>query len=417
MSVPGLSAPTRHLAQRDTALATKLNEVIEDVNNKEQIVALPVYRTVLPATAEEVIANFRIPPGYEARVLNAVISSTPASSDTQLNILWANGFGSVSGTSVLTTNSESQGGTKFSPTGEFIIEVKNLGDITLDVVASITLTMRPVSGVTSALLPAPSVAPAGPPGRQGDKGLKGDPGGSGPPGTPGMNYQGRWTDVTYPVTYSENDSVTHDFAGTSGVSTYICTSAHIAAQGNQPQPSLTPDLYWDFVAEAGASGTGITGPTGSSGFAFAVNYIQGTIFTSSDFRGDHWNGLDAYQGTYTSLTTLPGKRYLTTMQEQTLITTATPKGLAQLSFASTACFTGTLGVFLPTVAWNSAAVNYVDTGVMLNVSAQGTLWDGTLATRRRGAIGSENGYDIIARSSTGNGVPISFNLYGQQIVP
>jgi hypothetical protein len=105
------------------------------------------------------------------------------------------------------------------------------------------------------------------------------------------------------------------------------------------------------------------------------------------------------------------------MQEQTLITTNSPKGLAQLSFASTACFTGTLGIFLPTVAWNSAAVNYVDIGVTLNVSAQGTLWDGTIATRRRGAIGSENGYDIIARSSTGNGVPISFNLYGQQVVP
>jgi hypothetical protein len=414
VSVPSLSAPTRHLAQRDTALATKLNEVIEDVNNKEQIVALPVYRTVLPSTAEEIIANFRIPPGYEARVLNAVISSTPASSDTQLNILWANGFGNVSGTTILTTNSESQGGTKFSGTGEFIIEVKNLGDITLDIVASITLTMRPVSGVTSALLPAPFISPAGPPGRQGDKGLKGDPGGSGPPGTPGMNYKGRWT--TYPATYSENDSVTHDFAGTSGASTFICLQSHTAAPVNQPQPTITPSPYWDFVAKAGETGTGIRGPTGSSGFAFVVNYIQGTIFTSSDFKGDHWNGLNEYQGTYTSLDTLPGKRYLTVMQEQTLITTETPKGLAQLSFATTACFTGTLGIFLPTVAWNIAAVNYVDTSIALNVSAYGTF-AGTVATRRTGPIGSENGYDIIARSGNGNGVPMAFTLSGIQIVP
>ena len=84
VGVPGLSAPTRHLAQRDTLIAEKLNEVIDDVNNKEQIITLPVYRTVLPATTEEIIANFRIAPGYEARVLNAIISSTPVSSEPSL---------------------------------------------------------------------------------------------------------------------------------------------------------------------------------------------------------------------------------------------------------------------------------------------------------------------------------------------
>jgi hypothetical protein len=416
VSVPGLSAPTRHLAQRDTLIAEKLNEVIDDVNNKEQIITLPVYRTVLPATTEEIIANFRIAPGYEARVLNAIISSTPVSSDTQLNIMWANGFGNVSGTTVLTTSSEAQGGTKFSPTGEFIIEVKNLGDTTLDIVASLILTMRPISGVTSALLPAPSVSPPGPPGRQGDKGLKGDTGGSGPPGTPGLNYKGRWTDVTYPITYSENDSVTHDFAGTSGVSTYVCLASHIAAVVNQPQPTITPSPYWDFIAEAGASGTGIRGAVGTSGFAFVQNYIQGTITTSSNFRGDHWNGLDAYMGTYSSLTTLPGKTYGTYMQEQTLITTEAPKGFATLSFFTTACFTGTLGISLPTVAWNGAAVNYVDTSIALNVSAHGTF-GGTIAIRRAGLIGVENGYSIIADSGNGNGVPMTLGLYGQQIIP
>jgi hypothetical protein len=218
------------------------------------------------------------------------------------------------------------------------------------------------------------------------------------------------------VTYSENDSVTHDFAGTSGYSTYICLQSHIAAQVNQPQPTITPSPYWDFVAEAGESGTGITGPTGANNVTCAVNYIQGTIYTSSDFSGDHWNGLDVYKGTYQSIDTLPGRKYLTYMQEQTLITTGTPKGFAQLSYASTACFTGTLGIVLPSVVFNGAAVSYVDTSVALNVSAHGTF-SGTVATRRTGPIGSENGYDIVARSGNGNGVPIAFTLSGMQLIP
>lgn len=415
VSVPGLSAPTRHLAQRDTDLATKLNEVIADVNNKEQIIALPVYRTVLPATAEEIISNFRIPPGYEARVLNAIISSTPASSDTQLNVLWANGYGNVTGDAVMTTNSESQGGTKFSPTGEFIIEVKNLGDVTLDIVASVTLTMRPIADVTSALLPSPSVAPPGPPGRQGDRGLKGDPGGAGPPGTPGMNYQGRWTETPYPVVYSELDSVTHDFAGTSGASTFICLQSHIATVANQPNPTLVPSLYWDFVAEAGASGTGIRGPTGASGITISQNYIQGTLFTSTDFKGDYWNGMEVYNGTYSSLDIRAGSRYLFAMQEQRMLTNDTPRGFSNLSVSIPLCFTGSIGIFLPTVAWNSAAVDYEDTSIALNITCIGTF-AGTTTVRRTGEIGSESGYDIFARSGNGNGVPMIVNLYGQQLV-
>jgi hypothetical protein len=416
VGVPGLSAPTRHLAQRDTLIAEKLNEVISDVNNKEQLVTLPVYRTVLPATAEEIIANFRIAPGYEARVLNAAISSTPVSSDTQLNIMWANGFGNVSGETVLTSSNEAQGGTKFWPTGEFIIEVKNLGDTTLDIVASIILTMRPIADVTSALLPAPSVAPPGPPGRQGDKGGKGDPGGAGPPGSPGLQFQGRWTDVTYPVTYSENDVVLHDFAGTSRTSTFVCLADHIADVVNQPQPSLTPSPYWDFIAEAGESGTGVQGATGANNITIEVNLIQGTVYTSSDFVGDYWNGLDIYLGTFHSLDSSPGQRYLALMQEQTILTTGTPKGFASLSYSTSVCFTGTLGFVLPSTAFNLAEVDYICNNVLMTASVFGT-YTGTVALYRTGPIGAENGYNVVARSGDGNGVPILINLQGQQLVP
>lgn len=414
VGVPGLSSPTRHLANRDTLLASKLNEVISDVNNKEQIVSMPVYRTVLPSSAEEVIANFRISPGYEARVLSAIISSNPASSDAQINVMWANGFGNVTGDTVLTTSSEAQGGTRFSPTGEFIIAVKNMGDITLDIVASVILTVRPVAGVTSALLPAPSVAPAGPPGRQGDRGLKGDPGNVGPPGTPGLQYQGRWVSTPYPVTYSEDDTVTHDFAGTSGYSTFVCLQSHTATEENQPQPTLIPTPYWDFVAEAGASGTGVQGPQGTSGVAINLTTVQGTIWTSSDFVGDHWNS-GFYNGTYSSTATQGGRRYLFAMREKLIFTSGAPAGLATLSYDTTACFTGTMNFILPTEAFNGAAADYEARDIHLTVSAHGSL-AGTVAVYRTGAIGSENGWNVCASSHEGNGVPMSIQIQGQQIV-
>ena len=48
VDVPGLQNPTRHLAERDNAIAAKLNEVVGAVNNKEQFVPLNLSRTAIP---------------------------------------------------------------------------------------------------------------------------------------------------------------------------------------------------------------------------------------------------------------------------------------------------------------------------------------------------------------------------------
>ena len=170
LGVPALQAPTRHLAQRDVAIADKLNQVIAVVNNKEDFIPIPIPRTLVAPNHDEIVANYRIPAGFEARVFNAAIASTPQSADIELNVLYATGFGNISGDSVATTSNEFTGGEAFSAAGEFIIEVRNRGSVTLDIVGSILITLRPVGSDGTVLISAPPVVTAGPPGVKGDTG-------------------------------------------------------------------------------------------------------------------------------------------------------------------------------------------------------------------------------------------------------
>ena len=59
VNVPGLSNPTRNLAQRDNLLAEKVNEVVAVVNNREQFVPLPVIRTIVAPNDETIITNYK----------------------------------------------------------------------------------------------------------------------------------------------------------------------------------------------------------------------------------------------------------------------------------------------------------------------------------------------------------------------
>ena len=407
VGVPSISNPTRQLAQRDSLLAEKVNELVTEVNNKEQIIPLPVYRTVMPASAEEIISNLRIPPGYEARVLSAAISSSPLSSNIELNIYWNSTFGNTTGDAVLTTSSETNGGTKFSPSGEFIIAVKNKGDTTLDIVASVTLTMRPTTAVTSALLPAPSLAPAGPPGPKGEKGESGGAGPTGPAGSPGLIYRGRWIRLPYPQNYAANDVVTHDFAGTNGASSYVCLLPHIADDVNQPNPSLTPSSYWDFVASAGP--TGAAGGSGSAGttatFGFSTNLVQGTLWTSSDFIGY------VYNSNYDMQAVMPGRKYGINFEENAMVAPASsPSGISMVRAAFAACFTGTIGVYLPSTG-EGALSDYTWDSCQLNVAQHGSLATNIQATTVERV--SDRGMNVM---QTNTPTPLWINVSGNQIV-
>jgi len=257
MDVPGISRPTRHLAQRDVAIATKVNEVIEIVNNKEQFVPLPVLRTTLPPNAEEIIQNFRIPPGFECRVLNAIVTSIPASSSAELDIYYTpNSFGNSTGAQIVSTSVEYTGGTQFYSSGEFIITLKNRGGSTLEMIASILLTMRPLGATSAFLLASATIAPSGPPGVAGPPGQAGAGGGVGPAGSPGLAWRSTYNPST---PYGALDVVFWDGS---------CWKSQ--ASGNTGNTPFDGSTWWEYLAQKGDPGfdwKGIYDPV----LAYALN--------------------------------------------------------------------------------------------------------------------------------------------------
>lgn len=275
MATASIATPTRQLAHRDNLIAEKLMEVVSAVNNREQYVNLPTMRTVLPATGSQSMTNFRIPPGFEARVFNAAVSTTPPGYG-KLEIFHSDTFGSDSGSSIVTTMSEFPGatdapvGTDFRPTGELIVKLTNVGTATAEIVASVILTMRPI-GENASLIGAGSVAA---------KGSKGDR------GPVGLVWKGNWVNGT---AYAVNDGV---YSSTSGTS-YICIL---------PTSSVNPDndltfTYWNILAKAGA-GTPVSGNDGKSGIRWAGPWELGVVYhdnnsnTTPDINGRVW-GADA----------------------------------------------------------------------------------------------------------------------------
>jgi hypothetical protein len=258
MDVPGMSNPTRHLADRDVILAKKLNEVIADVNNKEQYVPMPILRTTLPPNAEEIIQNFRIPPNFECRVLNATVTSLPASASAELDIYYAsNSYGNSTGTQIVSTSTEYTGGTTFFSSGELVITLKNRGGSTLEMIASVLLTLRPIGSTSSYLLTSATAAPAGPPGQRGLQGVPGVAGPAGSQGSPGLVWRDTWSNS--PGIYADKDVVFYQG------SSWKATAATVATDIPGSAPSK-----WTLVAKEGDPGFNWRGDY-SDAIAYAVN--------------------------------------------------------------------------------------------------------------------------------------------------
>ncbi len=248
VDVVGLQNPTRQLAQRDNLIASKLNEVVEVVNNKEQFVPLNLPRTTIPPGTEEVITNFRIPDGFEARVLNAAIASAPASSSLLLKIYFNTGYGNTTGTELVSTSTVFNSGAAFYNAGEFIVTARNNGSVALDAAIGVTLTVRPIGSTASLLVGSIIQGQRGYPGRDGGKGGKGDPGPGGA-GTPGMIWSNAFNSAN---TYNAPQVVSYASAGT--------TSSYIAIRTNSSPSVAPPDpTYWDLVAQ------GVGGTPGANG--------------------------------------------------------------------------------------------------------------------------------------------------------
>jgi hypothetical protein len=370
VNVPGMSNPTRNLAERDNLLASKMNEVVAVVNNQEQFVPLPVIRTTIPPNEEVIVTNYRIPAGFEARVLNAVISTTPTSTSAQINVYYSTSYGGTSGVSVVTVTpgSEFTGDVNFYQTGEFIVSLKNTGSSTLELAASVMLTMRPL-GAEGTLLVGSIIE-----GLQGKPGMRGVPGPPGIPGTggagsPGMVWQGAWTNG---VSYFANDVVSFSLYG-SITSSYICRVANTANTGvNDPQVDA---VTWNAVAIGGSTGaSGGAGPAGPSSFSLtgSVSSVDGTwrpsIGCVSDLMQD---GQFVYSG---GGVVYPNTAYVSVQETFYGSTGGSPgtfRGLSSLNGIFYLDFAGTGTVTLPKQLYGALA-DYSNASINCIAVAHGT---------------------------------------------
>lgn len=395
VDVPGISNPTRHLAERDNLLASKLNEVIGVVNNREQYVPLSIPRTAVPPDEEIVIVNQRIPEGFEARVLSAAVSSQPDSTDIELNIYYSSDFGSTSGELLVSTSSEYSAGVKFYPSGEFIISLKNKGSVSLDLATSVLLTYRPI-GAQGALLVGSTVrGERGLPGPAGARGATGSSG-SGTPGSPGMTWRSVWYGT---IAYAANDVVSRS-DGTK-VSSYIAKTANTALD------PLTNPSAWDLVANGA---TGATGSSGSSGVVFAEQAVNGTIFTGATYSPGSYNS-EYTAGAVSSANT----KYNLAFREAYVTNTGGTDGLSHLSTSLRTCFKGAGTIHFPQ-KYNGAKCDFVTDSVHIVAASNGTslVFNGTSASVAVTEHHQGSGY--IVTVVAGEPIPMTIYVSGAQRV-
>jgi hypothetical protein len=332
LSSVSVGQSTRNLAERDNLLTEKVNQIVEVVNNKEQFVNLPTMKIILPPLTEEIITNYRIPSGFEARVLNAIVSSEPASI-VKLEIFFNEGFGGSSGESLVSTLDEFTGETKFHGSGELIIKLTNIGSASAEAVASIVLTMRPTSEPFGSLIGAGTQGEQGDPGPKGDKGDKGGTGGVGPQGSPGMTWRGEHSLLT---PYSINDGVSFALVD--------LTSAYIATAPNTGTLPNTVGGPWDLMA------SGVRGPSGDT---FAPEFVSRTIPGTLVTTGDYTPGVAT--GSYLSVGTgtFPMLFNEVIMRGGSVI----PVGIATAFHSRMMSFRGTATVVMPSIA-DGGAIDY-----------------------------------------------------------
>jgi hypothetical protein len=418
VNVPGLSNPTRELAERDNLLVEKMNEVVSVVNNQEQFVPLPVIRTTVPPNEEIIVTNYRIPAGFEARVLNAVISTTPAATSAELDVYYSNSYGGSTGAAVVTCTpgSEFTGDVNFYQVGEFIIALKNTGASTLEISSSVMLTMRPLGAEGTLLVGSIIEGPQGQPGMTGPPGPPGVPG-TGGAGSPGMNWKGPWVNGS---PYSVNDVVSYQYSGTYG--SWICRASNTANLGvNDPQ---VDGVTWNFVAY-GIFQQGTAGPVGPAGGepTFSDSIVTGYIVTGASY------GTAPYSADYTAgAINQPNTQYPIAVRETCVFNSTGTEGLCHLHVAYQTRFSGSIAVYLPTsgLTTGDAAIDYNTTYIHLHVMAAGTTVSYGTASAFSSVTGGtytklyeqhDYGYGWGITVLSPDPLPVSMILSGVQIAP
>ena len=237
-----LSYTTRTLAARDNLIADKVEALIAQVNNREQIIPVSVPSVYLGPGDVEAVTTIRIPGGFEARVLNAAVSSSPVPNICFLQVLYSAQFGAATGQMVSSTYNENTSATSFYPAGEFVITLSNGGTQGVTAIASVMITMQPVVDQPGSVIGPGVQGEQGPPGPAGQDGLDGGPGPIGPAGPTGIVYTGQWNSLT---NYVPTDVAYYNF-GLLGVAAYYCLLPNTNQQ--PPSPGAAPSAYWDLIA-------------------------------------------------------------------------------------------------------------------------------------------------------------------------
>lgn len=399
ISVPGMSNPTRQLAQRDNVLADKLNEVIGEVNNTERLIAVPLVRTTVPAVDEVVVANQRIAAGYESRIINAAISCSPASTDGELIVYYNAGFGGSTGTSVVNTSTEFTSGVQFYPEGEFIVVLRNKSAVSLDIAASVLVATRPLGGQGGLLVGSVVKGDKGDPGIQGPPGIPGPPG-TGGAGSPGMVWLGTWSSGT---AYNVNEVVAYTDSGVT--SSYICVASH----GATITPPPSNPTKWTLVAQGSVGPAGGTGPAGAGSVAFAAQSVSGTLTTGSDIVS---SAIDGYSPAFS-----PSQTYLLPITETKITSTGTPSGSALLMGTYRALFIGSGTLTLPKSAYG-AAVDYTNAFITVMATPNGTTPVDVSQIYQVTCYPKPATTDSFVFKVEGNSPrPVAFGIYGAQVIP
>lgn len=405
LDVVGISTPTRHLAARDNLLANKLNEIVSVVNNQEQYVPLPVMRTLVTPSEEIVVTNYRIPVGFEARVLNAAISTLPASTDAELIIYYSSSYGAVTGTSIVNTSSEFTGGVNFSQSGEFIVALKNKSAQTLEITASVILTMRPLGAEGTLLVGSVIEGPVGPPGPPGVPGPQG-PAGTGGAGTPGIVFRGSYDGAL--TDYVANDVVRYDLYGTLP-SSFIALRDIGNASANCPVDGAS--TYWDFLAR------GSSGPAGSdAGLTLnSSNSITGGTFipASGDYTGGAYTfGGTVYDGNAAGQVIVPVYQNYVEMVNST-----GTYGIVGITCQRNVCFTGSAVLRLPSkldTAYAKATYSTKYIGITAVMNGTQNVFGGTVPTVVSMPVPNSGDRDFGIEVIADRPLPVQITLHGVQ---
>lgn len=245
-----ISNATRALAMRDVLIRDKINELITVVNNKEQLITVPIVCTTLGPGEALHAANLRIPDGYEARVLHASVASTPVGI-VLLEVVYSDVFGAVSGSSLVSTYGEADASTSFQAAGQFLIQLTNSGTVPADASASVLVSMRPVTAQLGGIIGPGVQGPAGP---QGPQGPAGADGAIGPPGPAGQSIVGP-QGATGPAVYTARGQVILDYGTSTFTVADLSAGAYIWLQRVKPDASVR---YCSGGYDYSVSGSAVT---------------------------------------------------------------------------------------------------------------------------------------------------------------